>query len=129
MTSMAHTYAYSALKATKIHKALSMHARMVNHIEVINLNADATYNYMHPLSYATKNGDNEVFYLHEAMRQNDREEFIVTMQKEVEDHCSRGHWKPVLRNTIGDVKTVKYVWSFNRKRRPDGSLLKYKACL
>ena len=49
--SMVHTYAYSALKATRIHKAISMHARMINHIEVINLNADATYNYMSPLLY------------------------------------------------------------------------------
>ena len=67
-TSIVHTYAYSALKATKIHKAISMHARMINHIEIINLNADETYNYMYPLSYATKNGDNEVYYLHESMR-------------------------------------------------------------
>ena len=51
------------------------------------------------------------------------------MQKEVEDHCRRGQWKPVLRNTIGDTKTVISVWSFKRKRRPDGSLLKHKARL
>ena len=76
-----------------------MHARMINHIEVISFNADATYNYMHPLSYATKNGDNEVYYLHEAIHQEYREDFIVDMQKEIEDHSSRGHWKPVLRNT------------------------------
>ena len=79
---MVHTYAYSALKATKIHKAISMHVRMMNHIEVINLNADTTYNYMHLLSYVTKNGDNEVYYLHEEMRQDDREDFIIAMQKE-----------------------------------------------
>jgi len=109
ITSMAHTYAYSALKATKIHKAISMHAKMINHIEIINLNADTTYNYMHPLSYATKNGDNEVYYLFEAIQQDDREDFILAMQKEVKDHCSRKHWKPVLRNTIGDAKTVKSV--------------------
>ena len=78
---MAHKYAYSALKATKIHKVLSMHAKMIYHIEIINLNADATYNYTHPLSYATKNGDNEIYYLHEAMQQEDKEGFIIAMQK------------------------------------------------
>ena len=108
-TSMAHTYAYSVLRANKIHKAISMHARMIIHIEIINLNADATYSYMHPLSYATKNGDNEVYYLYTAMQQEDREDFIIAMQKEVEDHCCRGHWKPVLRNTIGDNMTVRSV--------------------
>ena len=108
-TSMAHTYAYSTLKAIKIHKYISMHTRMINHIEIINLNAGATSNYMHPLSYATKNGNNEVHYLHEAMRQEDREDCIIAIQKEVEDHCSRGHWKPALRNTIGNTKTVRSV--------------------
>ena len=84
---------------------------------------------MHPLSYATKNCDNEVYCLHEAMQQEDREDFIIAMQKEIEDHCSKGHWKPVLRNTIGNIKIVRSVWSFKRKRRPDGSLLKHKARL
>ena len=56
-----------------------MHARIINHIEIINLNSDATYNYMHPLSYAIKNGDNEIYYLHETMRQEDREDFILAM--------------------------------------------------
>ena len=79
-TLMAHTYTYSAFKVTKIHKVMRMHARMINHIEIINLNADATYNYMHPLSFATKNGDNEVYYLHEVMRQEDREDFIIAMK-------------------------------------------------
>ena len=34
-TSMAHTYAYFALKATKIHQAISIHARMINHIKLL----------------------------------------------------------------------------------------------
>ena len=33
----------------------------------------------------------------------------------------------MLRNTIGNIKTVRSVWSFKRKHRPDGSLLKHKA--
>ena len=78
-TSMAHTYAHPSLKAIKIHKAISIYARMINHVEVINLNADVTYNYMYPLTYATKNGDNEVYYLHETMQQEDRKGFIIAM--------------------------------------------------
>ena len=48
------------------------------------------------------------------------------MVKEIEDHSKNGHWKRVLRNTIGDTKTVKAIWSFKRKCRPNGSLLKHK---
>ena len=126
---MVHTYAYAALKVSRMRAAMSMHARLTYHAEIINLNANATYNYLHPLSFAVKNGDNEVYYLHEAMRQDDYEDFIRAMVKEIEDHSKNGHWKRVLRHTIGDAKTVKAVWTFKRKRRPDGSLLKHKVRL
>ena len=35
----------------------------------------------------------------------------------------------VPRSSIGNVKTAKAIWAFKRKRRLDGSLLKYKAQL
>ena len=35
----------------------------------------------------------------------------------------------VKRSTIGNDKTVKAIWAFKRKQRPDGSLLKHKARL
>ena len=60
------------------------------------------------------------------MRQDDYEDFIGVMVKEIEDHSKNVHWKRIFRHTILDVKTVKAVWSFERKRCHDGSLLKYK---
>ena len=89
-----------------------MHARLTRHAEIINLIADATYNYLHPLSFAAKYGDNEVYYLHEAMRQDYYEDFIGVMVKEIVDHSKNVHWKRVFRHTIGDAKTTKAVWSF-----------------
>ena len=65
---MVYIYAYTALKASRIWAAISMHARLTHHAEIINLNADDTYNYLHPLSFAAKNGGNEVYYLHEPIR-------------------------------------------------------------
>ena len=59
---MVFVYAYTALKANGTHKAINMQAKLTNHFGIINLNIDATYNYMHPISYATKNGNNEVYY-------------------------------------------------------------------
>ena len=116
---MAHTYSYSALKSTKFHKDIRIHARMINHIEIINLNADTTHDYMYPLSYTTKNDNNEVYCLHEAMQQEDRDDFILVMQKDIEDHCCQRycqrHWQPALRSAIGDAKILKSVWSFKHK--------------
>jgi hypothetical protein len=52
------------------------------------------------------------------------------MIKEVEDHEGRDHWELVLRSTIPKgIKTIQAIWSFKRKRFPDGTLNKHKARL
>ena len=95
----------------------------------VNLNVDGSINTMHPFSFATSKAGNETYYFSQAMKEDDRDEFIKAMIKELEDHRSRGHWKLVPRSEIGDAPTIQSVWSFKRKRRPDGSLLKHKARL
>jgi hypothetical protein len=96
---------------------------------VINMNEDATYNYLHPLSFAATKEGNETFYYHQAKQLDDWPLFVKAMVKELHDHTIRRHWKLVPRSTIGNAKTIKAIWSFKRKRRPDGSLLKHKARL
>ena len=93
------------------------------------MNVDSTYNYIHRLSFATSKGDNEIYYFHQAMQQDDREDFIDAMIKEIDDHTKNLYWEVVRRSMIGDAKNIKTIWSFNRKRRPDESLLKHKARL
>ena len=78
---------------------------------------------------ATSSGKNDTYHFHDAMRQPDCEEFIKAMIKELKDHHDNKHWRLVKRNSIGNAKTVKAIWAFKRKRRPDGSILKYKARL
>jgi hypothetical protein len=51
------------------------------------------------------------------------------MVKELEDHLNRNHWIIMKRSEIGNVKTIKTIWSFKRKRKPDGTIIKYKARL
>ncbi|KAL7504929.1 hypothetical protein ACHAXN_005720 [Cyclotella atomus] len=52
------------------------------------------------------------------------------MSKEVQDHEEREHWALILRPTIpAGVKTIQAIWSFKRKRFPDGTLNKHKARL
>ena len=52
------------------------------------------------------------------------------MEKEVEDHEGHGHWILVPRSTIpSGNKPIKAIWSFKRKRFPDGRLNKHKARL
>ena len=52
------------------------------------------------------------------------------MEKEISEHEAVGHWSVVHRDTLTNkARPIKSVWSFKRKRKPDGDLLKHKASL
>ena len=64
------------------------------------------------------------------MRETDYHEFVKAMVKEVDDHESRNHWTVMqCCNMPSDTKTIMSIWSFKRKRYPDGMLNKHKARL
>lgn len=74
--------------------------------------------------------NNECYTFKEMLSQPDRKEFLEAMLKETAEHESREHWTVVLRSTmLTDVKPIQAIWSFKRKRFPDGSLNKHKARL
>jgi hypothetical protein len=73
---------------------------------------------------------NKTFTYMEAMHESDYHEFFKAMVKEVDDHESRNHWTVMQRCTMmSDTKTIMSIWSFKRKRYPDGTLNKHKARL
>ena len=72
------------------------------------------------------------------MNQDDKTEFIAAMLKEIDNHESRDHWTLMRRKdippeclnlTTGKADIIMSIWSFKRKRFPDGQLMKYKARL
>ena len=64
------------------------------------------------------------------LKQEDASSFVAAMVKEVKDHESQGHWEFIPRSQKpSGVKTILAIWSFKRKRFPDGCLNKHKACL
>ena len=94
-----------------------------------NVLYDNTINCFSTMTVAAE-ASNEVFTYRDALKQPDRVEFIKAMVKEIEDHEKRGHWEIVEKSTIPDgTKTIMSIWSFKRKRFPDGSLNKHKARL
>jgi len=120
---------YSKVKKT-LHGKVQEHAeRLMLYEETLEMNVDGSLNFIHPLSLAVSSGQNDTFHFHDAMQQPDREEFIKAMIKELKDHHDNQHWRLVRRSDIGNARTVKAIWAFKRKRRPDGSLLKHKARL
>jgi len=73
---------------------------------------------------------NETFSYNQALKQEDFCEFIKAMTVEVSDHESRDHWTLTKRCDMPeDTKTIMSIWSFKRKRYPNGTLNKHKACL
>ena len=66
----------------------------------------------------------------EAMNQPDKEQFLLAMKKELEDHIARKHWKVVPVSTVPTHKRcLPMVWSMKRKRNPVGEIIKWKARL
>jgi hypothetical protein len=62
--------------------------------------------------------DPDTMYLHEAMREPDRDEFIKAMEAEVGEHSRNGNWTLVKRSDVPQgVSVIPAVWAMKRKRR------------
>ena len=49
---------------------------------------------------------------------------MEAMRKEIGDHKNYKHCTPVRRRELNGKNTFMYIWSFNRKRDPDGRIIK-----
>ena len=98
-------------------------------MDTVNSYYDGTLNMVtNNVFVSNKNADNDTYTFSDMMKQPDKAEFIKAMINEIEDHDNRGHWTKVLRNTMPKGhKTIMSVWSFKRKRFPDGRIMKHKA--
>jgi hypothetical protein len=106
-----------------------MVSKAVFHTEQLNKHFDGTLNKLHHAVLMAA-ADNDTYTLKEMLLQDDKNDFIVAMQKEVNDHESRNHWSIVHRSVIpAGTKTIMAIWSFKRKRFPDGRIMKYKGRL
>ena len=73
---------------------------------------------------------NESFTHKQAMKEKDFNDFVLAMVHEVDDHEKPGHWTIIQHcDKPANSKTIMSIWSFKRKRYPDGTLNKHKARL
>ena len=63
------------------------------------------------------------------LKEPDVADFVQAMISEVLSHEENDHWKITLRSDMNPNKTIMAIWSFKRKRYPDGTLNKHKARL
>ena len=102
----------------------------MNRFHEVNELYDGTLNKVHHLLYATGISSNESFTFRNTIKQDDKLAFVNAMGKEISDHKKGGHWSMVHRDTLPKKSwPIKAIWSFKRKRKPDGELLKHKARL
>jgi hypothetical protein len=70
-----------------------------------------------PIAFAASS-DPDIMYLHEAMREPDKKQFVQAMIDEVTTHTERGHWKIIpITDVPTGTKILPAVWAMRRKRR------------
>ena len=80
------------------------------------------------MSILAASSDPDTFTFEEAMRSDYKEEFIAAANKEVRELEGHATWKEVpIESATGPV--IPCTWVFTIKRRPDGSIKKFKARL
>ena len=119
-------------------------SQLVQYEDFLESNFDGSPNRLSPLAhiYQTSLANNEVYNLSEMLQQPDKLEFMKAMHEEVGSMFKEKIWRAVPKKEMLDYysaerskgKQIKrhqliMIWSFKRKRRPDGTLTKYKARL
>ena len=108
----------------------STSSKLVYHTYLINGNIDGTLNYINPMAYAAELSDNETYTFKQKLQQADKNDSILAMMKEIQYHEKRQHWHLFPRANIPKGhKTILAIWSFKRKRFPDGTINKHKSRL
>ena len=73
---------------------------------------------------------NESYIFKEMLQQDDRNQFVEAMTKEIGDHKKRKHWEIIPRPQMPqDIKPIMAIWPFKRKQYLDRTLNKHKARL
>ena len=72
----------------------------MNRFHEVNELYDGTLDEVHHLLYTTNISSNESFTFRNAMKQDDKLDFVDAMEKEVSDHKQGGHWSIVHRDTL-----------------------------
>jgi hypothetical protein len=108
---------------------MSFIALQARHNACMNQLHDGTLGNADVFAFPSVLADNDTYFYGQAMNQPDRPNFIRAMVKEIDDLFQNDVWQLRHHSEVGDIQTIKTVWSFKRKRSPDGTVTKHKARL
>ncbi len=107
----------------------SSFSKAVDSYYCVNTLCDGTINSFSVVAQSSI-ASNETFTYKQAMKEKDFNNFVLAMVHEVSDHEKCSHWTIIQHCDMpADSKTIMSIWSFKRKRYPDGTLNRHKARL
>ena len=77
--------------------------QVMNRFQEVNDLYDGTLNKVHHLFYTTNISTNEIFKFQNAMKQDDKLDFVNAMEKEISDHERGKHWSIFHRDTLPNI--------------------------
>jgi hypothetical protein len=124
-----HNDSTGALSSNNCHNKAFLTYYCVNSFHRFNSLYDGMVYCFSTLAQSSK-ASNEMFTYKQALREPDYHTFIKAMVHKVHDHKKRDHWTCMQCIDMPEnTKTIMSIWSFKRKRFPDGMLNKHKDCL
>jgi hypothetical protein len=125
-----HGHGYSSLSQEKLLDVThSTFSKAVGSYHCMNTLYDGTIDCFSTVAQSSI-ALNETFTYKQDMKEEDFNDFVLAMVHKVDDHEKRGHWTIIQHCDMpADSKTIMSIWSFKRKRYPDGTLNKHKARL
>ena len=112
------------------HENLTYTEPVMNRFREVNELYDSTLNKINRFMYSINITTNECFTFRNAMKQEDKMSMVEATRKKITNHEAGIHWSVFhCDNLLNKARPIKSIWSFKRKKKPDGNLLKNKACL
>ena len=103
----------------------------MDHMDLISRNSDdVSTNLVDPIIIAAETSLKDNLHLGEAMKADDRENFMKEMEKEIKDLTTEDVWEILPKSSLPtSAHIIQLIRSFKIKRNPFGELIKHKARL
>ena len=103
----------------------------MDHMDLISRNSDdGSMNLAGPIILASKTSQKDNPDLGEALKADDCEDFMKSMEKEIKYLTTEYAWEILPKSSLPtSTQIIRLIWSFKRKRNPFGDIIKHKSLL
>ena len=100
----------------------------MDHMDLISRNSGDRYiNHSDPIILAAETSQKNNLHLGEAIKSDDRKDFIKAVEKEIKYLTTEDVWEILPKSPLPtSAHIIQLIWNFKRKRKPFGELIKHK---